>query len=138
MTPRALADLHALCFTMQRPWQEDEFAALLQGPGVFLLAEPRAFLMGRVIADEAELLTLAVHPKARRAGQGLALVNRFEADAAQRGAAHLFLEVAETNAPARALYERAGYAVTGRRKSYYARPSGDPVDALIMGKPLRK
>ncbi|WP_136648707.1 GNAT family N-acetyltransferase [Paracoccus aeridis] len=132
MSPADLAALHARCFTHPRPWSADEIAAIASLPGAFLLVRPRAFLIGRTAADEAELLTLAVDPGARRQGLGRALVQEFDAVAAMRGAARGFLEVASDNAAAQALYAAAGWARTGRRRGYYA----PGIDALTMGKAI--
>ena len=128
MTPEALAQLHAACFTTPRPWSADEFAALLATPGILLLTADDGFLLGRVTAGEAELLTLAIHPAGRRAGHGRALVRLFLTAAAGRGADSAFLEVAADNAPALALYRQTGWTEAGRRKNYYA--AG--LDALVL------
>ncbi|WP_461469811.1 GNAT family N-acetyltransferase [Pararhodobacter sp.] len=138
MTPDALAHLHAQCFTVPAPWSAASFASLLDSPHVFLCADPegRAFVLGRVVAGEAELLTIATHPGARRAGLGRALMQAFEAEARARGAEGAFLEVAETNAPARALYAACGFAEAGRRRGYYAAAGGATVDAMILCKSL--
>lgn len=128
----ALAVLHAACFTVPRPWGAAEFAQLLARADTFVLHEPAGILLGRALADEAELLTLAVAPDLRRSGTGARLVRRFLAEAAARGADTAFLEVAEDNAAARALYDKAGFAAAGRRRGYYAHPDGRKVDALVM------
>lgn len=133
MTPAALAQLHADGFLVPRPWSAAEIAALLAGPGVFLLTEGTGgFLMGRALAGEAELLTLAVAPAARRRGIGARLVAGFLAEARARGAESAFLEVASGNAAARALYAAAGFVQTGRRRGYYRGPDGRAEDALIL------
>ena len=90
------------------------------------------FILIRVVADEAEILTLAVRPQARRHGLGLSLVEQAAQTAAEHGAARLFLEVAEDNAAARSLYARAGFETAGRRPRYYARANGPAVDALLL------
>nr|WP_170301137.1 ribosomal protein S18-alanine N-acetyltransferase [Frigidibacter albus] len=124
--------MHAACFTVPRPWTAAEFTELLARQGTFLLPEPAGFLLGCALAGEAELLTLAVAPDARRAGTGARLVAQFLAEAAARGAETAFLEVAEDNHAARALYERAGFAQAGRRRDYYRHPGGTATDALVM------
>ncbi|MBT9384703.1 GNAT family N-acetyltransferase [Pseudooceanicola sp. CBS1P-1] len=131
-----LARLHALCFSTPRPWAAHEFAQLLGDPANFLLREPSGFLLGRVILDEAEVLTLAVDPDARRQGTGRVLMARFEAEALLRKAANAFLEVAADNDAAINLYLAAGFRLTGRRPRYYRAPDGSSKDAEIMGKPL--
>lgn len=137
MTPAALAALHGRAFTMPRPWTGAEFAGWLADPLAFLLEEGDAgFLLGRAVAGEAELLTLAVAPEARGRGLGLKLVSRFLYQARLRGAETTFLEVAEDNAPARAVYARAGFTPSGRRTGYYRKPDGTPVDALILHRML--
>jgi len=134
--PAALAALHHRCFTHPRPWTEAEFASLLAGRGVFLCGGAGGFVLGRAVAGEAELLTLAVAPDARRQGRGRALLAAFETEALARAAQLAFLEVAEDNGPARALYRGAGYAEAGRRPAYYMTQGGAPVDALILRKGL--
>lgn len=132
MTPADLAALHAACFTSPRPWSEAEFAGFLSNRLVFLLTEPGGFLLGRVIADEAEILTLAVDPACRRKGIAARLVNAFLTESARRGAASAFLEVAEGNTAARALYASAGFTESGRRRGYYDRPEGGAEDGLVL------
>lgn len=132
MTPSALARLHAVAFSVPRPWTAAEFASLLAQPGSFLLHETEGFLLGRAVAGEAELLTLAVAPGARRKGVGRRLVLAFLAEADRRGAVTAFLEVAATNAPAIALYHVTGFAEAGRRRAYYGGPDGTRLDALVM------
>jgi ribosomal-protein-alanine N-acetyltransferase len=90
-------------------------------------------LLARITADEAEILTLAVAPAARRRGVGAALVDRAMQRAAAAGAGAMFLEVASGNQAARALYERAGFIRVGRRARYY--PNGG--DALVLRADLK-
>lgn len=126
-----LAEIHGQAFAAS--WASATFADLLDQTGVFALAAGRdGFILCRVVADEAEVLTLAVRPDARRRGLGFSLVQRAADHAAAGGAARLFLEVAEDNAPALALYCRAGFQTVGRRRGYYPRPDGAAVDALIL------
>ncbi|MDO5641331.1 MAG: GNAT family N-acetyltransferase [Paracoccus sp. (in: a-proteobacteria)] len=132
MTPEALHHIHAASFTLPRPWSADEFAGFLADPACLLLTRPGAFLIGRAVLDEAELLTLATAPEARRRGHARALLAEFTRAMQARGAATAFLEVASDNAPAQALYAGAGWERTGQRRNYYA--SG--VDAIVMRKTL--
>jgi ribosomal-protein-alanine N-acetyltransferase len=136
MTPAEMAVLHARSFTTPRPWSEAEITDLLASPLVFALTRPGAFLLGRVVVGEAELLTIAVDPDERRAGLGGALVAAFLTEAAARGGESAFLEVAEGNAAARALYATCGFAPAGRRRGYYHRPDGISEDALILVRSL--
>ena len=132
-TPDALAALHAEAFSA--PWDARAFADLLAQPGVLLRIEADGFILIRVVLDEAEILTLAVRPGARRQGLGRRLVERACVAAKDAGAAILFLEVAEDNAAARVLYARAGFVEIGRRKAYYASPDGRRIDveAFLRG-----
>lgn len=129
-TAARLAGLHALAFSA--PWDAAAFEALLGQAGVFAIEAPEGFILIRSVADEAEILTLAVDPAARRRGVGARLVREGAAEAAARGATRLFLEVADDNPAALALYARAGFTEAGRRRGYYARPEGGRQDALIL------
>ena len=138
ISPDHLARLHARAFDGHaRAWGVDEFAALLDSPHVFLCGDARAFALGRVVADEAELLTIATDPAQRRQGLARACLSAFEQAALAHGATTAFLEVAADNTPARVLYTAAGYAQVGLRRGYYARTTGPAADALILRKPLR-
>ena len=131
--PEALAALHARCFTGRpRPWSAAEFAELLHTRGAFLLEEPAGFLLGRALAGEAELLTLAVAPEARRTGLGRALTQAFAARASALHAEAAFLEVAADNVAARTLYRSCGWLEAGLRRRYY----GPDVDGIVMRLPL--
>lgn len=137
MTPTELATLHARCFTAPPPWSASDFAGFRSDPLAFLLVEGDAgFLLGRAVAGEAELLTLAVAPEARRRGLGRKLVSRFLYQARLRQADRAFLEVSAQNPAAIALYESAGFAPVGRRPGYYRTPEGTGIDALILARDL--
>lgn len=131
-----MAALHARCFTTPRPWQPDEFAVLLADPNTFTELGPSGFVLGRVLAGEAELLTLAVAPANRRAGQGHALLKKYEAAARSRGASQSFLEVSADNTGALRLYDRAGYQRVGTRSAYYRCPDGSRCDAIVLRRRL--
>jgi ribosomal-protein-alanine N-acetyltransferase len=126
----ALAALHAEAF--ETPWDEASLSTLLASPGVFAVEEPEGFILIRVVADEAEILTLAVRPSARRSGLGRHLVEAAVVRAAALGAERMFLEVAEGNVAARALYARTGFTEAGRRRGYYSRNDGTCEDALVL------
>ena len=96
-------------------------------------AEAAGFVLSRGAADEEELLLLAVHPRHRGRGIGSALLERFIAEAGARGAVRLFLEMREGN-PAESLYRRHGFANIGRRRAYYRRGSGAPLDAITFAR----
>lgn len=131
MTPARLAEIHRACFQVPRPWSEAEFADLCASSACFLVPHAAGFALGRAVADEAELLTIAVLSDARRTGLGKLLMTEFLDEAARRGATSAFLEVSETNASALALYRSAGFALIGRRRGYY-RDGPTHFDALIL------
>lgn len=149
MTVEELASLHARAMTVPAPWSTNDFQELIAQNGTFLvpLSTPvhgsiskaahtlAGFVLGRVVLDEAELLTLAVDPDAQRQGIGRACLAAFEAEATARGAVLLHLEVAESNAPAIALYNSAGWQEAGRRKAYYKGKTAR-IDAILMTKRL--
>lgn len=134
-SPGLLAEIHAEAF--DAPWRAEEFAALCSQSGVrALCAGAEGFILLRTVADEAEILTLAVRPAARRSGLGRALVAAGAAEALRAGARSLYLEVAQDNTAALALYHRAGFAEAGRRPGYYRRVDGPAADALILVRKL--
>jgi len=128
--PARLAAIHAEAFAA--PWDQTALSELLASPGVFAVAEDDGFILIRVVVDEAEILTLAVRPSARRAGLGARLVEAAVVRAAALGAERMFLEVAEGNAAARALYARSGFVEMGRRRGYYSHVDGRREDALTL------
>jgi ribosomal-protein-alanine N-acetyltransferase len=137
---KAMAAVHALAF--DAPWSAGDLAALLQSPGVFGVVIRRAealaaFALARAVADEAEILTLAVATDARRKGLGAALVEAVASRAAAVGVSRLFLEVAADNAAGLALYKRAGFAQAAVRAGYYRR-AGGAVDALVLAHDLNR
>jgi ribosomal-protein-alanine N-acetyltransferase len=124
------------------PWTEESFASALaldrmrvlvaeelgeegRGGGPIVVGYVLALLLG----EEAEIADLAIAPEARRRGIARALLDRIEAESRTRGAMILYLEVRESNAAARALYESRGFSAVGRRSEYYRHP---PEDALIL------
>lgn len=102
--------------------------------GTFLVSkEDVGFALGRIVLDEAELLTLAVKPDAQRQGIGRACLSSFEKTAAEQGALRCHLEVAECNKAARALYRAMGWQEAGRRRAYYKSETAR-IDAIMMTK----
>ena len=129
-----LAGVHARAF--DHPWSASEIAELMASPGAFALvaedAAPVAFILCRAMAGEAEILTLAVEPAARRRGLARALVEAAAGVARIAGAEAMFLEVADDNVAAIGLYEAAGFHRAGLRRGYYDRGPQGYVDALVM------
>lgn len=90
------------------------------------------YVLGQVMADEAEILSLGVAPELQRRGLGRLLVQGLIRAVKKAEARTLFLEVAADNAAAVQLYSKLSFTETGRRKAYYARNDGSAVDALTM------
>ncbi len=131
-----LAHIHAAGF--DEAWGADAIRDILAMPGSFglmaLAPDGEAiggFVLARVAGDEAEILTIAVAAGSRRQGLGERLMDAAAASAVAAGAAALFLEVAEDNPGAIALYRKLGFATVGRRPGYYRRGAG-AVAALTM------
>jgi [ribosomal protein S18]-alanine N-acetyltransferase len=118
-------------------WPPESYANLANSPGGLLLvcdsnAQVIGFIAARQTADEAEILNVAVDHTFRRKGVASALLLAVLDTFRRAAIARVFLELRESNLPARALYERHGFIRTSRRKSYYSNPTED---ALCM---LRK
>lgn len=130
----ALATLHQRCF--DRPWTADSFASLLaQDQRVALAARGEdgldGFIVLQQVADEAEILTLAVAPHKRRAGLAKDLLSAAMDWLLPRHVRYWHLEVAADNQAALALYHGFGFVETGRRTAYY-----ENVDAVLMQRDL--
>jgi len=131
MRPADLAEVMRIertSFTM--PWRESTFRALMRRPSASLsVAEREGAVVGFSVvwfaADEAELGDLAVDPSSRRRGIASALLDRVYLECAARRTRALYLEVRESNAAARTLYEKAGFELVGRRRAYYTAPRED-------------
>ena len=138
---QACAAVHAACFAF--PWPQNEIEALLAAPstigdGAFgsKAGDLQGFILSRVAADEAEILTIAVLPRKR--GRGIAghLLNANLKILAAKGVKSLFLEVEAENNSALALYKRFAFDIVGERKSYYRKAGGDNALAYIMRRPV--
>jgi ribosomal-protein-alanine N-acetyltransferase len=128
-----LARLHATSFA--DAWSAAWIAKLLAHPGTFAFlveGESGGFVLVRAAGGEAEILTLAVAPAARRRGIGSALILAACRQAREMGADAMFLEVSRTNEPARTLYARLGFREVGRRRGYYQEPGRSNEDALVF------
>ncbi len=119
-----------------RPWSAREMLDFAAAPGAVVILETDGLLLGRVAGPEAEVATLCVRPAFRRAGLARLLLRRFHEDAAAAGAEEAFLEVAEPNLAARALYRSEGWEEVGRRRGYYRQPAGAAADALVLRRGL--
>ena len=134
---QAIARLHTHGF--HHPWNDGEFRSLLNEPAIFgFIARPvgRAktpggFVLARLAAGEAEILTIAVEKSDRRNGVGTSLMETVLRSLHQLRAQSLFLEVDEQNSAAVNLYKQLGFTQVARRPSYYDTPAGKS-SALVM------
>ena len=135
----ALAEIHRASF--HRGWGEGEFESMLteRNTLVHRLRLGRrivGFSVSRMAADEAEILSIAIAQSHRGRGLSSSLLLTHLGHLAGHGIKTVFLEVEENNQPARRLYERAGFAVVGRRERYYRQSGGEPLNALLMRRDL--
>ena len=134
-----LAQLHRASF--HRGWGEGEFEAILaeRNTLVHRLRLGRkiiGFAVSRIAADEAEILSIAIEAAHRGRGLSRELLLTHLGHLAGRGVRTIFLEVEENNAPARRLYEWAGFGIVGRRERYYRQANGEQLNALLMRRDL--
>ena len=113
------------------PWSTQDFRDCVTY-ALFLVAVGEAdaiagYVVALEAADEGEILNLAVAPGGRRHGLGRALVEESIQTLRERGVRQIYLEVRDSNAPARALYAAHGFKEVGRRKAYYRRPVEDAI-----------
>jgi ribosomal-protein-alanine N-acetyltransferase len=131
----AIAALHTTSF--RRGWGEDEVYRLLTDKiviahRVMIGRTMVGFILSRLAAGEAEILSIAIAPNRRGRGFSRTLLDLHLRRLAGLGARTIFLEVDNTNAPARALYRRAGFYEVGQRQGYYA----GGVAALVLRRDL--
>ena len=135
----AIAELHAGSF--RRGWSDDEIEGILADRNV---AAHRAtvgrnfagFIISRVAADEAEILSVAVSSRFQGRAIARMLLRHHLGRLAALGVRTVFLEVDEGNDPALRLYRRAGFTEVGRRAGYYPNPGGKPAAALVLRRNL--
>ena len=129
-----IAELENTCFS--DPWSEASIASELSNPlSCWLVAvegeKVAGYIGSQTVMGETDMMNVAVHPDFRRQGVAKALILALVDALKERGSHWLMLEVRQSNAPARALYEKLGFAEVGRRKNYYSKPRED---ALILRK----
>ncbi len=135
----AFAALHAVSF--RHGWSDGEFERLLLERNVVAhrASAGRAlhgFILSRLAAGEAEILSVAVAAARRGRGLARALLTLHMRRLAGLGAQAVFLEVDEGNEPARRLYQRAGFREVGRRPGYYRQGSAPAASALVLRRDL--
>jgi ribosomal-protein-alanine N-acetyltransferase len=108
-------------------WTQASYRECMNSPGAVAFVSEgdgrvTGFIIGRQVADEAEVLNLAVAPAARRKGQGAALLKATLDEFRALGAGRVYLEVRESNVTAMAFYVQHGFSQSGRRPEYYRKP----------------
>lgn len=135
-----IAALHSESFG-SHAWDEAAVSGVLAmhgGFGYLLLHdhEPAGFTIGRVAADECEILSLGVRPAKRRQGFGRRLLEAALEQAAAAGCRMVHLEVSEANIAARGLYQGQGFQRGGLRPGCYAIAQGAPAAAFLLNRRL--
>ena len=134
--PAVLENERAAYFT---PWAESHFRDSLRQAHECWVLRQGAELVGHgvlsAVAHEAELLNLCIAPRAQGQGLGRALLAHLLERARARDCDEVFLEVRDSNLPARRLYRRAGFEEIGRRRGYYPGPQGAE-DARVLRREL--
>lgn len=133
-----IAALHQTLF--DSPWDAEAFRTLMAGHGALCLLARQpgsgdvlaGFILCQAAADEAEVLSLAVTRAEQRRGIARELVEAALPHLRLAGATRLYLEVADDNIPARALYQALGFVECARRNNYYRDGRTAPVDAIVL------
>ncbi len=133
-----ILEIEELSFTV--PWTKDSFLSAFASDMITVFsAEKNGAAVGfgcvSVLAPDCEILNIAVHPDERGNGIGRLLLNAMLEYAAKNGGEAAFLEVRESNTPARTLYEKNGFIPIGIRRNYYSKPTEN---AIIMQLNLQK
>ena len=115
-------------------WTEEKYREIFEKETprrIALVAEDESGVQGfaviQLVHQECEVENLVVALEMRRRGVGKLLLRDLITLARKEGATTIFLEVRETNEAAEALYNRLGFTVSGRRKTYYHNPDEDAI-----------
>ncbi|MBI3436099.1 MAG: ribosomal protein S18-alanine N-acetyltransferase [Proteobacteria bacterium] len=135
----SFAEIHAASF--RRGWSESEFERLLTERSVLAHRASAGsacvgFIVSRIAADEAEILSIAVATARRGRGLGRLLLDRHLRQLAGLGVRRVFLEVEGANTSAMRLYARLGFGTVGERRDYYAKSAGAATAAIVLRREL--
>ena len=117
------------------PWTPSAFHAMLGPQSLVAVSDGEivGYIFARSMADEGEVLNVAVREGGRRKGLGKLLLDTVLEDFQQHGVQTVYLEVRESNAAGQSFYQKFGFREVGRRRGYYSRPRED---ALILAREL--
>ena len=150
VVPGSAADIDSVMTVMDaafgsrfgEAWTRSQLSGILPMAGIFLtLAVDRSrdrtigFSLIRTVADESELLLIAVVPDEQRRGVGARLLDHFVERARDDGVTRVHLEVRDGN-PAIGMYHTAGFSAVGRRRNYYRATDGSRYDAITLSSQL--
>ncbi len=119
-------------------WSRESYEELCESEGFLAFVSERAgsvsgFVVGRRVADEGEILNVAVRRENRRKGEGQALLSAVLEQLHRQGVRRVYLEVRESNETGITFYQEQAFAKTGRRPGYYREPEEA---AVLMEKKL--
>jgi ribosomal-protein-alanine N-acetyltransferase len=125
--------------SFERPWSRDHFLRELESEisRTVVARDPGAqtilgYLCRWLVAEEVQILNLAVHPDHRRRGIARQLMNHVLKEARDAAVEHVMLEVREANIEAVALYESQGFVRVGRRRDYYGQGEAGVLMTLTL------
>ncbi|SLN26029.1 GNAT family N-acetyltransferase [Pseudooctadecabacter jejudonensis] len=124
VTPAGLTETHDAAFGAGKGWPPADFARYLHDPTVSIFGDDACFAVIRRIGPEAEVLTLATHPRVQGQGRAKAMLASALATMAKARIEDVFLEVSDTNFAASALYRGLGFTAYATRANYYKDGSG--------------
>lgn len=135
------AMLHAACFDVSGQWSARSMRETLSAQTTLALGLEdceglTGLLLIQRVPPDAEILTICVHPGARRSGAAQQLFDHAATLLGPYGINRLMLDVAGDNLPAISFYERNGFGRDGVRRNYYRREDGAAADAVLMSRPL--
>ncbi len=129
------AEIERLCFS--EPWSENALTYMCTSPNTHAVAvidkltgRLAAYGGAQYVLDEANIVNIATHPDFRRKGCASAIMHELELFLVEKGVEFVYLEVRESNAGARALYEKEGFTPCGIIKNYYRFPAEDAVEMM--------
>ena len=126
------AEIERLCFS--EPWSENSLAYMCsENPFAISVVDSESGRLAayggvQYVLDEGNIVNIATHPDYRRRGLATVVMRELEARLSNKGVLTVYLEVRQSNLPARKLYEKEGYVPSRVIKNYYRFPAEDAVE----------